>query len=66
MQYVQKYSAAYWGTSFVGEMNKIRKEGIANVHLDSAAQEEAKHADVAGSAKLAPPSANANGIAVSS
>lgn len=61
-QYVNKYSAAFWGNSFVGEIAKIRPEGD-KVHLSEPSQEEANNADIAGKTKIVPAHVNgANGV----
>jgi len=38
-KYVEKYSAAYWGTSFVSELSKIAKSG-GDKHVDFSATEQ--------------------------
>ena len=59
-QYVNKYSAAFWGNSFVGEITKIRPEGD-RVHLPEPSQEEAQNIDIAGKTKIVP-IAHVNGV----
>ncbi|KAL5525652.1 hypothetical protein ACEPAG_6988 [Sanghuangporus baumii] len=45
-KYISKYSASFWGSSFVGEMTKIKAGQTAK--LAPPAQEEAQKSDVAG------------------
>ncbi|KAL5486141.1 TPS1 [Sanghuangporus weigelae] len=45
-KYISKYSASFWGSSFVGEMTKIQAGQTAK--LAPPAQEEAQKSDVAG------------------
>ena len=67
MQYISKYSASFWGQSFVKEMTKINA-GVPGT-LGAAAHEEAATADIAGKTQLfkngttTPPSEALNGHA---
>lgn len=47
MQYVNKYSAAFWGTSFVREMTKI-----PNPEESDTVQELKEHSELSGQAEL--------------
>ncbi|KAH8117854.1 TPS1 protein [Phellopilus nigrolimitatus] len=50
-KYIKKYSAAFWGTSFVNEMTKIRASGD-EANMCEPAKEEARNADIAGKTVL--------------
>lgn len=60
LQYVNKYSAAFWGNSFVGEITKIRPEGDS-AQFPELTKEEAKNADIAGKTKIVP-AIHTNGV----
>lgn len=64
---MQKYSAAFWGTTFVKEMSKIKLASTgtrgAAENLGIAAHEEAERSDVVEKSVL-PPNGHANGHVV--
>ena len=53
MQYVTKYSAAFWGTSFVREMTKLnaaaQEDGAPSAQKDGQAELQLKREDMRGS-----------------
>ena len=68
-QYISKYSASFWGQSFVKEMTKIASGSPGS--LSAPAHDEARAADVAGKTELlpahtanTPPAVNGNGLAL--
>jgi trehalose 6-phosphate synthase len=50
LQYISKYSASFWGQSFVGEMTKISAGEPTT--LSAPAQKEAREADIPGRMEL--------------
>ena len=55
---MQKYSAAYWGTTFVAEMTRISDAENEDSNLGKAAHAEADQADIAGKTTIVPSAPN--------